>query len=104
MVAGGALGALRPLRPPGSAADFGAWGARLVLAQEALTLLRGLSAAEHLREAVAEEIAASPASLRLCHIVPGARLALLHTCMHRMHACMHAPAALRARNVPSAWR
>lgn len=45
----------------------------LRVVQEALTLLRGLSAAEHLRELVLDEHLASPAATRLCHVVVGVR-------------------------------
>lgn len=61
----------RPRRPA-TAAAAAAWQAALRLAQEALTLLRGLSAHELLRELVLEEHLASSASTRLCHAIVGA--------------------------------
>lgn len=48
------------------------WQQALRLAQEALTLLRGLSVQELLQELVLEEHLALSASTRLCHTVVGA--------------------------------
>jgi hypothetical protein len=57
---------------PRTAEGARAWGERLRLVQEALTLLRGLSVQQLLRDLVLEEHLASAASLRLCHIAAGA--------------------------------
>lgn len=71
------VGAGRPLQTfqldpvPAARSGLRAWQERLRLVQEALTLLRGLSAADLLRDLVLEEHLASSASLRLCHIAAG---------------------------------
>ena len=60
-----------PELPSGSEAAA-AWAERLRLAQEALTLLRGLAADAHTAAATLEDLSASPASLRLCLVTLGA--------------------------------
>ncbi|BDA48281.1 hypothetical protein COCOBI_11-5410 [Coccomyxa sp. Obi] len=68
---GGPLQALAAQPRPATAPEARRWQVALRVVQEALTLLRGLSAAEHLRELVLEEHLASPAATRLCHVVVG---------------------------------
>ncbi|CAL8465940.1 g5476 [Coccomyxa elongata] len=68
---GGLLQALAAQPRPATVPEARRWQVALRVVQEALTLLRGLSAAEHLRELVLEEHLASPAATRLCHVVVG---------------------------------
>ncbi|KAK9902006.1 hypothetical protein WJX75_000979 [Coccomyxa subellipsoidea] len=68
---GGSLRALAAPKQATTASEALRWQQALRLAQEALTLLRGLSVQELLQELVLEEHLAMPASTRLCHTVVG---------------------------------
>lgn len=55
-----------PELPCGGGRAAAAWAERLRLAQEALTLLRGLAADAATAAAALDDLAAAPAPLRLC--------------------------------------
>lgn len=66
------LAAMHAPELPSGHEAAGAWAERLRLAQEALTLLRGLAADAHTAAATLEDLSATAASLRLCLVTLGA--------------------------------
>ncbi|KAK9840657.1 hypothetical protein WJX81_007653 [Elliptochloris bilobata] len=90
---GGVLAVMRVPQLPsdgrgaGAAAAAAAWVERLRLAQEALTLLRGLAADAHTAAAMHEDLAASPAALRTC-LVALSRLAQWQPPLPALLACV----------------
>jgi len=97
----GVLAALHaPDLPDGACGDgaaAAAWAERLRLAQEALTLLRGLAAEPAAAAAVLEDLTASPAAARLCLVAtsarpaapPGLRCAPYIECAHKATHISH---------------
>ncbi len=59
------------LQPPASKKEAGIWHEQLRLAQEALTLLRGLSVQPQVKDLVLGDHISSAASIRLCLMTAG---------------------------------
>ena len=98
-LAGGVLAAMHVPELPSAYAAAGAWAERLRLAQEALTLLRGLAADAHTAAATLEDLSATPASLRLCLVTLGVAVPASDQEVSHMRG-RHAPTPRQGPSLP----